>query len=184
VRPATGRGPRTVAVATLLVASFGGCTFGDDAGDTAAASGGREGGGLRLDVAATGGDPPPGAPIPVRVSVRNDAAMPLPLLPRNTALEEPLQADAFRVRLEGRPQPYLGIVAQRLPVTAEDVVTLAPGESLERTLDLAAHYRMDRPGTYEVRYAPRAPTIDPALGITLAPIAPGTDTLSITVRPN
>ena len=180
--PVTGHAPRTVAVATLLVALLGGCTFGESTGDTVAASGERQGGGLRVDVAATGGSHPAGAPIPVRVSVRNDAAVPLPLLPRNTALEEPLQADVFRVRLEGQPRPYLGIVAQRLPVTAADVMTLAPGESLERTLDLAAHYRMERPGTYEVRYAPRAPTIDPGLGITLAPIAPGTDTLSITVR--
>jgi len=182
VTPVTVRDQRTVAVAALLVASLGGCTFGESTGDTVAASGGPEGDGLRLDIALTDADPPPGAPIPVRVSVRNDAAVPLPLLPRNTALEEPLQADVFRVRLEGQPRPYLGIIAQRLPVTAADVVTLDPGESLERTLDLAAHYRMDRSGTYEVRYAPRALTIDPGLGITLPPIKPGTDTFSITVR--
>ncbi len=123
-----------------------------------------------------------GESVQVRVSIHNAGSEPATYLPMNTALENPLQADVFEVSLNNEKQPYIGILAQRLPPQLDDFVMLEPGDQLDVTFDLSLHYLMNQPGHYQVRYAPRTLTIDPALGVEVADVSIATRSLSITIR--
>jgi|GEM_PF-1641756 hypothetical protein len=122
-----------------------------------------------------------GEPVSVHVSVYNSSSDTVLFLPMNTALENPLQADVFEVNLDGERLPYIGIIAQRLPPTLSDFVTLEPGESLEHTLDLAQFYLMNRSGSYQIKYVPRTLTVDPALGVEPLPVSVDEQGVVVTV---
>ena len=104
-------------------------------------------------------------PLELLVQTRNPADGPASLLLWNTPFEPVLSTDAFEVTRDGEPVAYLGRMVRRLPPPRdEDVVRLAPGEAFARTLDLARHYALDAPGTYEIRFAPRPITLDDGSG--------------------
>jgi peptidyl-Lys metalloendopeptidase len=55
------------------------------------------------------------------------------------------------VKLEGQSMEYLGAHYKRPAARAEDYVQLKAGESLTRTVDLAAFYNLSKTGSYSIR---------------------------------
>lgn len=123
-----------------------------------------------------------GDALPLKMTLVNKGDEPVSFLPTNSAFEEQVQADVFEVLLNGELQPYIGIVSRRLPVTLEDVVLLQPGETLERTINIAELYRMSSPGEYEIRYVPRQLVVDPELGIAFGEVSIDTDGLLVSIE--
>ena len=105
-----------------------------------------------------------GEPLELRVAATNAGERGAALLLWNTPFEPTLSADAFEVTRDGEPVAYLGRLVKRATPPPEDaIVRLPPGETLERTLDLARHYALDEPGTYAVALRERpVPFADPA----------------------
>jgi len=94
-------------------------------------------------------------PLEIRFVARNATDQPLELLTWNTPLERTLSADLFAVTRDGEAVPYGGRVVKRsVPPGESDFVRLDPGEAIERVLDLAPEYAVDRPGTYRIRFTP------------------------------
>lgn len=94
----------------------------------------------------------------VRVQLHNAGSQPIELLLWNTPFEAPLSADLFEVSNGGEPVRYVGRLVKRGTPPAEAWTTLAPGEQIDAVIDLAQHYQLSAPGTYEV--ALRVPVID------------------------
>lgn len=63
-----------------------------------------------------------------------------------------IQDHLFEVTRDGEPVEYLGACAKRVAPRAEDYITLAPGESLTRTLPLSEEYDLSQDGDYTIRY--------------------------------
>lgn len=63
-----------------------------------------------------------------------------------------LDADMFLLSRDGEPVAYLGPIVKRVPPTAQDMITLAPGESISRTVDLAGAYDLTVSGVYSIQY--------------------------------
>ncbi|WP_394834976.1 M35 family metallo-endopeptidase [Pendulispora rubella] len=64
-----------------------------------------------------------------------------------------IDAPLFVVTRNGMPVDYIGRIYKRAAPRAEDYVVLAPGESLERRVDLAEAYDVRETGNYVVQYA-------------------------------
>ena len=64
-----------------------------------------------------------------------------------------LDADMFLMSRNGEPVMYLGPVVKRAAPSAQDMITLAPGESISRSVDLASAYDLSRSGEYSIQYA-------------------------------
>ena len=87
----------------------------------------------------------------VTVTLRNGGSHAVRLLRWFTpaeGLEEPL----FSVTRDGEAVAFVGPHYKRPAPTEADYVRLAPGESLVRTVDLAAVYDLSRSGQYRVRF--------------------------------
>jgi peptidyl-Lys metalloendopeptidase len=86
------------------------------------------------------------------ISLRTSGLKAAKLLKKFTpanGVEEPL----FAVTREGAAVAYEGPHIKRGPVTEEDYLTLAPGESQTWTVDLAEAYDLSKTGHYSIRYA-------------------------------
>lgn len=90
--------------------------------------------------------------VSLRVTFRNRGAQPARMLAWDTAAGE-LEEDLFQVTREGRPVAFIGPHYKRPAPVAGDYVTLAPGESLTRVVDLSGSYDFSQTGTYRIRYA-------------------------------
>ncbi|MFP2931470.1 M35 family metallo-endopeptidase [Pyxidicoccus sp. 3LG] len=66
---------------------------------------------------------------------------------------EDLEEALFDVTADGEAVAFQGPHYKRPAPRAEDFITLAPGESLTRTVSLSAFYDLSRTGSYRVRYA-------------------------------
>lgn len=62
------------------------------------------------------------------------------------------ESNLFTVTRDGQPVPYIGRMVLRLGPTAEDWITLSPGESIEAVVDLSEAYDMRRGGTYTITF--------------------------------
>ncbi|MER7046152.1 M35 family metallo-endopeptidase [Streptomyces jumonjinensis] len=58
--------------------------------------------------------------------------------------------DCLDISCDGRPVEYDGRLVKRGDPTADQYVTIAPGESLTETVDISLAYPIDRPGEYTV----------------------------------
>jgi peptidyl-Lys metalloendopeptidase len=67
-----------------------------------------------------------------------------------------LEGDLFALARDGQPVNYVGKIVKRPAPTLQDLVALAPGESITRTIDIAAHYDLTQSGVYEMQYATTA----------------------------
>ena len=91
-------------------------------------------------------------------AIGNTGDEPLSVLKDGTPLEPVLSADVLDIRRGARHwpplerPPYIGRLARRLPPGPADFVTLAPGEWLAATLDVARHYEVPDTGDYRVDY--------------------------------
>ena len=63
-----------------------------------------------------------------------------------------LREGRFEVMLNGEDVAYVGPHIKYAPLTESDYVTLAPGESLTRTMELSGHYDLQKTGNYTLRY--------------------------------
>ena len=63
-----------------------------------------------------------------------------------------LDGDMFLLSRNGEPVSYLGPVVKRAAPTAHDMITLAPGESISRSVDLASAYDLSHSGVYSIQY--------------------------------
>lgn len=121
---------------------------------------------LATELRAVDARMPVGAPLELRFVARNDTDETLELLIWNTPLEEPLSADLFAVERDGERLPYRGRLIKRGQPEVDDLVRLAPGQAVERTVDIARYYAVDRPGRYTIAFAPRPSPLD-ARGVRL-----------------
>ncbi len=62
------------------------------------------------------------------------------------------ESNLFAVTRDGQPVPYIGKMVLRLGPTAEDWITLSPGESIEAMIDLSEAYDLRRGGTYSITF--------------------------------
>jgi peptidyl-Lys metalloendopeptidase len=63
-----------------------------------------------------------------------------------------IEADIFRVTLNGELVDYLGPQIKRAAPTREDYLTIKPGKSIVKTVDLSKFYDMSKPGEYRAKY--------------------------------
>jgi peptidyl-Lys metalloendopeptidase len=88
----------------------------------------------------------------VEVSFTNTAKHAVKLLAWYTA-EGELEEDLFEVTRDGEPVEYIGPHYKRPAPEKGDYITLAPGKSLTRSVDLSDFYDLSQTGDYSVRYA-------------------------------
>jgi peptidyl-Lys metalloendopeptidase len=86
----------------------------------------------------------------VRYVLTNSSDQSLRFLRRDTALEA-AGSNLFDVRLNGEPIPFVGPHVYWGESSSDDFTELAPGLSVEVTVDLPATYAMSRSGQYTVR---------------------------------
>lgn len=66
--------------------------------------------------------------------------------------EGALEGDLFLLSRDGKKVPYLGPIIKRAAPTAQDMITLAPGESITRSVDIAGMYDLSASGEYKMQY--------------------------------
>ena len=152
----------------VLTATLSGCTPGGLAGEEELKSQSKNQNGLQLSISVPQYEFHTGDEISIHLSLQNTSKDPLSFLPINTALEEPLQADVFDVTHKGQLVAYIGITANRLPAVAEDILTLDSGERLDKVVNLAEYYQLDKQGEYTIQYKPRQLVVEPGLQVKLA----------------
>jgi peptidyl-Lys metalloendopeptidase len=87
----------------------------------------------------------------VTVTLTNVSSHPVSLLEWNTPAKG-LTEDLFVLTLNGERVEYEGPHFKRPAPQAEHFITLAPGESLTRTVGLTGFYDLSRSGQYTLRY--------------------------------
>jgi peptidyl-Lys metalloendopeptidase len=88
----------------------------------------------------------------VTVTLRNEGSRAARLLKWHTPAEDVEEA-LFDVTVDGQAVAFQGPHYKRPAPTAGDYLTLAPGESLTRTVALSDFYDLSRTGSYRVSYA-------------------------------
>ncbi|MFC4161300.1 M35 family metallo-endopeptidase [Chitinimonas lacunae] len=87
----------------------------------------------------------------VTLTLTNTGERPL-VLPRWFVPDGVVEEDLFEVLRDGQPVEYLGPEFKRAPLSLNDLVSLAPGASLSRTVDLTELYDLSESGQYSIRY--------------------------------
>ena len=73
------------------------------------------------------------------------------MLRRFTPFTSFADGPAFVVERDGEPVAYQGRMVKYAPPSADDFLTLAPGQARTVSVDLGALYDFSQPGTYTVR---------------------------------
>jgi len=87
----------------------------------------------------------------IHVSITNISGHPVKLLKWSTPADE-VEGALFSVAVDGASVPYLGAHYKRPAPTAADFLKLAPGESLDRDMELTALYDMTVTGNYTIQF--------------------------------
>jgi peptidyl-Lys metalloendopeptidase len=66
--------------------------------------------------------------------------------------EGALEGDLFLLSRDGKQVPYLGPIIKRAAPTAQDMITLAPGETITRSVDISGMYDLSVSGEYKMQY--------------------------------
>lgn len=90
--------------------------------------------------------------VTVSVSFTNVAKRPVRLLAWQTGTDE-LGEDLFEISRDGEPVDYIGPHYKRAAPTEADYVTVAPGETLSRSVEISSFYDLSKSGDYSIRYA-------------------------------
>ncbi len=101
-----------------------------------------------------------GEPVMVTFRLTNSTAQPLSVLTWHTPLEG-LLSSCLEVTRAGAEIPYQGPMLKRGDPDAEDYVTLAPGASVEETIEAQLAYDFSQPGTYRIAFP--GPLMDVAM---------------------
>lgn len=89
--------------------------------------------------------------VTVKVGLTNVSRHPVQLLKWYTPAEG-LEEALLEVSREGEPVAFIGPHYKRPAARAADFITLAPGESLTRTVDLTGLYDLSKTGHYSLRF--------------------------------
>ncbi|WP_375773565.1 M35 family metallo-endopeptidase [Archangium gephyra] len=92
--------------------------------------------------------------VSVTVTLTNVSSHPVQLL-RYYIPDSRLKEGLFEVTRNGEPVEYIGPHIKRAAPTAQDYVTLAPGESLTGSAPVSGMYDLSETGSYTLRYTPR-----------------------------
>ena len=87
----------------------------------------------------------------VTVTLTNDSRHAVKLLKWYTPAEG-LEESLLQVKLQGSDVEFTGPHYKRPAASEKDFLTLAPGESLSRTVDLGEVYDLSRTGSYSLRF--------------------------------
>ncbi|HWR13412.1 MAG TPA: M35 family metallo-endopeptidase [Terriglobales bacterium] len=90
--------------------------------------------------------------ITVRFHLTNTSGAALNVLKWQTPLEE-FTAPIFQVHKDGVLVPYIGKLVKRGAPTADDYVSIAPGQTVSSTIDLAEGYAIADSGQYTVEFS-------------------------------
>ena len=63
-----------------------------------------------------------------------------------------LEGDLFLLSRDGQRVPYLGPIIKRAAPTAQDMISLAPGESVARSVDISGMYDLSASGEYKLQF--------------------------------
>jgi peptidyl-Lys metalloendopeptidase len=166
---------------------LGACTMQDqDTDDTNAQAGtealGRDptAGELAVSVSASQTTLAASDSVSVDLTLTNIGSHRIRLLSWYTAADG-LEDDLFQVTLDGKQVAYTGPHYKRPLPVASDYLTLDPGKSITRTVDLTGFYDLSQTGNYGIRYALELNSQSLKQGETLASNDVG---LSIEGRPN
>lgn len=105
----------------------------------------------------------------VDVTFTNIGALPITMV-KWFVPDGELEGDYFFLSRNGQPMSYLGPIIKRPAITAQDLVTLAPGESITGSVDISLYYDFSRTGIYAMQYGVTAGQIfahDPRAAIKL-----------------
>jgi len=97
-------------------------------------------------------------PVLVQVEVSNAGGKAAKVLKWFTPAEE-VEEPIFSITRDGQPVRYLGAIYKRPAPTGADYITLKPGQSFTRTVNLADYYDFSASGTYTVRFAASSPQL-------------------------
>jgi peptidyl-Lys metalloendopeptidase len=87
----------------------------------------------------------------LNVTISNNGKSPAKVLKWYTAVDEVEEA-IFNVTRDGASVDYVGAHYKRPAPTGKDYVSLKPGESLTRSVDLGLYYDLSASGVYELEY--------------------------------
>lgn len=90
--------------------------------------------------------------VTVTITLTNTAKHPVRLLNWYAPSEE-LEEDLFVVQMDGQAVDFTGPHYKRPAPEDSDYVTLAPGKSITRTVDLTGFYDFSQTGDYTIRYS-------------------------------
>ncbi|AKJ03535.1 peptidyl-Lys metalloendopeptidase [Archangium gephyra] len=93
--------------------------------------------------------------VSVTVTLTNVSSQPVRLL-KFYIPDGRLKEGLFEVTRNGEPVEYIGPHIKRAAPTAQDYVTLAPGESLSGSAPVSGMYDLSETGAYTVQYAARS----------------------------
>jgi hypothetical protein len=85
-------------------------------------------------------------------SMTNVSEEDLYVLSYNTPLRG-IEADLFRVELDGASLPYMGILPYRIGPLPEDWILIGAGETVSAKVDLSSSYTMTSAGSYYIAYS-------------------------------
>lgn len=92
-----------------------------------------------------------GAPVELRFQLSNPTAQPVFVLKWQTPLEG-LFGNNLQVTRDGVEVPYQGPMKKRGDPQASDYVAIAPGASVEGTVNVALAYDLAQPGRYRIAF--------------------------------
>jgi peptidyl-Lys metalloendopeptidase len=119
---------------------------------------------------------PAGQEVTVQVSFRNTSAAPIAIAKWVLDADDP-DRSFLSVTRDGQAAPYIGALVKRAAPTADDVVMLAPGQSIEMQYEISSVFDISEGGVYDVGVNS---TNKHVLGTRLM----GSDTISIAVEPD
>ncbi|HEX5747427.1 MAG TPA: M35 family metallo-endopeptidase [Archangium sp.] len=93
--------------------------------------------------------------VSVTVTLTNVSSQPVQLL-KFYVPDSRLKEGLFEVTRNGEPVEYIGPHIKRAAPTAQDYITLAPGESISGSAPVSGMYDLTETGAYTIRYAARS----------------------------
>lgn len=89
--------------------------------------------------------------VPVRVSISNTGESEIKILRWITPVDG-VKGNLFSLTLNGRAVEYTGAIFKRAAPTEADYLTLQPGETIVKTVNLADYYDLSQNGYYQITY--------------------------------
>lgn len=83
---------------------------------------------------------------------RNTTERPIKVLPYDTGLDGGVTGEFLEILKGGTPISYSGRISKFAPPRESDFLTIAPGQSIRRTVNLEAAYTLADQGSYTIRY--------------------------------